>query len=60
MIMGGEGSVRNILYPFVSEVSPKEFNGYVLQTEHRFAENPQPNNKPIGQATKRGPRELLS
>jgi pimeloyl-ACP methyl ester carboxylesterase len=60
MIMGGEGSVRNILYPFVSEVLAKIFNGYVLQTEHRFYGKSQPTNKQMGQATNKELRDLLS
>lgn len=60
MIMGGEGSVRNILYPFVSEVLAKEFNGYVLQTEHRFYGKSQPNNKQMSEATNEELRDMLS
>jgi hypothetical protein len=58
MIMGGEGSVRNILYPFVSEVSPR-IQRLRVADGTPFCENPQPNNKPIGQATNEE-RELLS
>jgi hypothetical protein len=60
VIMGGEGSVRNILYPFVSEVLAAQFHGYVLQTEHRFYGKSQPNNKPMSEATNEELRALLS
>ena len=42
VILGGEGPVTNILYPFVSTKLAKEFGAYVLQTEHRFYGNSQP------------------
>jgi pimeloyl-ACP methyl ester carboxylesterase len=42
VILGGEGPVTQILYPFVSEKLAKEFGAYVLQTEHRFYGNSQP------------------
>lgn len=42
VIIGGEGPVSNILYPFVSTKLAHEFGAYVLQTEHRFYGNSQP------------------
>jgi pimeloyl-ACP methyl ester carboxylesterase len=60
MIMGGEGAVQNILYPFVSEVLAKEFNGFVLQTEHRFYGTSQPTNKPKSESTNKELRHMLS
>lgn len=60
VIMGGEGAVQNILYPFVSEVLAKEHSGFVLQTEHRFYGESQPTNKPKGKATNSELRKLLS
>ena len=42
VILGGEGPVTQILYPFVSERLAKAYGAYVLQTEHRFYGNSQP------------------
>ena len=42
VIIGGEGPVTNILYPFVSEKMAKDFGAFVLQTEHRFYGHSQP------------------
>jgi Serine carboxypeptidase S28 len=36
VIIGGEGVLHKILYPFVSEHLAKTFNAYVIQPEHRF------------------------
>jgi hypothetical protein len=44
VIMGGEGPVEDILYPFVSNRLAREFSAYVLQTEHRFYGS----SKPVG------------
>ena len=42
VILGGEGPIHRILYPFVSKKLAHEFGGYVLQTEHRFYGASQP------------------
>eukprot|EP00934_Nitzschia_sp_Nitz4_P002874 Nitzschia sp. Nitz4//scaffold291_size36643//18249//19943//NITZ4_007765-RA/size36643-processed-gene-0.29-mRNA-1//-1//CDS//3329546133//2864//frame0 len=39
VIMGGEGPIDEILYPFVYETLAKKFGAYVLQTEHRYYGN---------------------
>ena len=36
VIMGGEGEVDEVLYPYVMDVLAPKFGAYVLQTEHRF------------------------
>jgi hypothetical protein len=42
VILGGEGPIKRILYPFVSKKLAYEFGAYVLQTEHRFYGASQP------------------
>ena len=42
VILGGEGPVKKILYPFVSKKLASVFGAYVLQTEHRFYGASQP------------------
>ena len=42
VIIGGEGPLTQILYPFVSEHLAKRFNAFVLQPEHRFYGTSQP------------------
>jgi pimeloyl-ACP methyl ester carboxylesterase len=42
VILGGEGPVSGILYPFVSEGLAAAFGAHVVQTEHRFYGNSQP------------------
>ena len=42
VIIGGEGPLTQILYPFVSEHLAKRFNAFVLQPEHRFYGASQP------------------
>ena len=42
VIIGGEGELTSILYPFVSEHLAKRFEAYVLQPEHRFYGASQP------------------
>jgi hypothetical protein len=42
VILGGEGPIHGILYPYVSKRMAKEFGAYVLQTEHRFYGASQP------------------
>ena len=42
VIIGGEGPINRILYPFVSKKLAYEFGAYVLQTEHRFYGASQP------------------
>lgn len=41
-IIGGEGPVSKILYPYVTKKLAKDFGGFVLQTEHRFYGDSQP------------------
>ncbi len=41
-VMGGEGEMEGLLYPFVHNHLAKQFNGYVLQAEHRFYDKSQP------------------
>lgn len=36
VIMGGEGPVDEVLYPYVMDILAPHFDAYVLQTEHRF------------------------
>lgn len=36
VIVGGEGPIDEVLYPYVVDVLAPKFGGYVLQTEHRF------------------------
>lgn len=36
VIMGGEGEIDEVLYPYVMDVLAPKFGAYVLQTEHRF------------------------
>ena len=42
VILGGEGPITRILYPFVLKRLAYEFQGFVLQTEHRFYGASQP------------------
>lgn len=42
VILGGEGPISRILYPFVTKKLAHEFGAYVLQTEHRFYGASQP------------------
>lgn len=42
VIVGGEGGLTKILYPFVSEHLAKRFQAFVLQPEHRFYGESQP------------------
>lgn len=41
-VMGGEGEMDGLLYPFVHNHLAKQFNGFVLQAEHRFYDKSQP------------------
>jgi len=36
LVIGGEGAVDEVLYPFVMDVLAPRMGAYVLQTEHRF------------------------
>jgi Serine carboxypeptidase S28 len=36
VIMGGEGAVDEVLYPYIMDILAPRFGAYVLQTEHRF------------------------
>lgn len=36
VIMGGEGEVPEVLYPYVMDILAPKLGAYVLQTEHRF------------------------
>jgi Serine carboxypeptidase S28 len=42
VILGGEGPITKILYPFVTKKLAHEFGAYVMQTEHRFYGASQP------------------
>jgi hypothetical protein len=48
MVMGGEGGIEpstGLFYPFVNEVLAEEYNGAVIQPEHRFYGESQPAEK---------------
>jgi Serine carboxypeptidase S28 len=36
VVMGGEGPVDEVFYPFVKDTLAEKFGAFVLQTEHRF------------------------
>ena len=42
LVVGGEGPMTRLLYPFINDHLAKTFSAYVLQAEHRFYGESQP------------------